>query len=143
MDQHEWGQLPETVLRRTRASGASREDAEDAMHDALLATLAALEEPEHPQSEVAWLSIVARRRRVDLLRQRVREQGVRVSATSAPVSLPAVYRQLDEHAADSEIPYNLTTGLQQLTAWMAAPIEDSTIWVARAGRQPPGHRQVR
>lgn len=80
MDQREWGQLRETVLRRTRASGASREDAEDATHDALLA---AIGQPEHPQSEVAWLSTVARRRRVDLIRQRVREQRVPASAPGA------------------------------------------------------------
>lgn len=80
MDQREWGQLRETVLRRTRASGASREDAEDATHDALLA---AIGQPEHPQSEVAWLSTVARRRRVDLIRQRVREQRVPASAPEA------------------------------------------------------------
>lgn len=77
MDQREWGRLRETVLRRTRASGASREDAEDATHDALLA---AIGQPEHPQSEVAWLSTVAKRRRVDLIRQRVREQRVPGSA---------------------------------------------------------------
>ncbi|MGH3940161.1 MAG: sigma-70 family RNA polymerase sigma factor [Pseudonocardiaceae bacterium] len=80
MDQREWGQLRETVLRRTRASGASREDAEDATHDALLA---AIGQPEHPQSEVAWLSTVAKRRRVDLIRQRVREQRVPGSAPGA------------------------------------------------------------
>lgn len=80
MDQHEWGQLRETVLRRTRASGASREDAEDATHDALLA---AIGQPEHPQSEVAWLSTVARRRRVDLIRQRVRDQRMPASSPGA------------------------------------------------------------
>ncbi len=80
MDQREWSQLRETVLRRTRASGASREDAEDATHDALLA---AIGQPEHPQSEVAWLSTVARRRRVDLIRQRVREQRVPASSPGA------------------------------------------------------------
>ncbi|MGQ0778845.1 MAG: RNA polymerase sigma factor [Pseudonocardiales bacterium] len=80
VDQREWGQLRETVLRRTRASGASKEDAEDATHDALLA---AIGQPEHPQSEVAWLSTVARRRRVDLIRQRVREQRVPASAPGA------------------------------------------------------------
>lgn len=80
VDQHEWGLLRETVLRRTRASGASREDAEDATHDALLA---AIGQPEHPQSEVAWLSTVARRRRVDLIRQRVREERVPAAASEA------------------------------------------------------------
>ena len=66
MDQREWGLLRETVVRKTQASGASREDAEDATHDALLA---AIRQPQHPQSEVAWLSTVAKRRRVDLIRQ--------------------------------------------------------------------------
>lgn len=73
MDQREWGLLRETVVRRTQASGASREDAEDATHDALLA---AIGQPQHPRSEVAWLSTVAQRRRVDLIRRRVREQRV-------------------------------------------------------------------
>jgi RNA polymerase sigma factor (sigma-70 family) len=77
VDQREWGLLRETVLRRTQASGASREDAEDATHDALLA---AIGQPQHPQSEVAWLSTVAKRRRVDLIRQRSREQQVPAAA---------------------------------------------------------------
>ncbi|MCA1674617.1 MAG: sigma-70 family RNA polymerase sigma factor [Actinobacteria bacterium] len=67
-------------MRRTRASGASREDAEDATHDALLA---AIGQPQHPQSEVAWLSTVAKRRRVDLIRQRVREDRVPAAASEA------------------------------------------------------------
>ncbi len=80
MDQREWGLLRETVVRRTQASGASREDAEDATHDALLA---AIGQPQHPQSEVAWLSTVAKRRRVDLIRQRVREERVPAAASEA------------------------------------------------------------
>jgi len=80
VDQREWGLLRETVVRRTRASGASREDAEDATHDALLA---AIGQPQHPQSEVAWLSTVAKRRRVDLIRQRVREEQVPPGASGA------------------------------------------------------------
>lgn len=79
VDQREWGLLRETVVRRTRASGASKEDAEDATHDALLA---AIGRPQHPQSEVAWLSTVARRRRVDLIRQRVREERVAPGAVA-------------------------------------------------------------
>lgn len=80
MDQREWGLLRETVVRRTQASGASREDAEDATHDALLA---AIGQPQHPQSEVAWLSTVAKRRRVDLIRQRVREERAPTAASEA------------------------------------------------------------
>lgn len=81
MDQREWGLLRETVVRRTQASGASREDAEDATHDALLA---AIGQPQHPRSEVAWLSTVAQRRRVDLIRRRVREQRVPVAVSGGP-----------------------------------------------------------
>jgi RNA polymerase sigma factor (sigma-70 family) len=81
VDQREWGQLRETVVRRTQASGASREDAEDATHDALLA---AIGQPEHARSQVAWLSTVAQRRRVDLIRRRVREQQVPVAGLGAP-----------------------------------------------------------
>jgi RNA polymerase sigma factor (sigma-70 family) len=80
VDQREWGLLRETVVRKTQASGASREDAEDATHDALLA---AIRQPQHPQSEVAWLSTVAKRRRVDLIRQRAREQQVTAAAPGA------------------------------------------------------------
>ncbi|HEX2298888.1 MAG TPA: sigma-70 family RNA polymerase sigma factor [Pseudonocardiaceae bacterium] len=87
MDQREWGLLRETVVRRTRASGASREDAEDATHDALLA---AIGRPQHPQSEVAWLSTVAKRRRVDLIRQRVREEQVPPGAGGAS-GMPDAY----------------------------------------------------
>lgn len=78
MDQHEWGLLRETVVRRTQASGASREDAEDATHDALLA---AIGQPQHPQSQVAWVSTVAQRRRVDLIRYRAREQRIPAART--------------------------------------------------------------
>jgi RNA polymerase sigma factor (sigma-70 family) len=73
VDQRDWGLLRETVVRRTQAAGASKEDAEDATHDALLA---AIGEPEHPRSQVAWVSTVAQRRRVDLIRQRVRQERV-------------------------------------------------------------------
>jgi RNA polymerase sigma factor (sigma-70 family) len=71
MDQREWGRLRETVVWRTRATGASREDAEDAAHDALVAAIGA---PQRPDSDVAWLSTVARRRQADRVRRRVREQ---------------------------------------------------------------------
>lgn len=71
MDQREWGRLRETVVWRTRATGASREDAEDAAHDALVA---AIDTAQRPDSDVAWLSTVARRREVDRVRRRVREQ---------------------------------------------------------------------
>jgi len=81
VDQREWGLLRETVVRRTQASGASREDAEDATHDALLA---AIGQPQHPGSEVAWLSVVAQRRRVDLIRRRVREQRVPATVPGGP-----------------------------------------------------------
>ncbi|MFN2497197.1 MAG: RNA polymerase sigma factor [Pseudonocardiaceae bacterium] len=81
MDQREWGRLRETVLRRTQASGASREDAEDATNDALLA---AIGQPEHARSQLAWLSTVAQRRRVDLIRRRVREQQVPTAGPGAP-----------------------------------------------------------
>lgn len=73
MDQREWGRLRETVVRRTRATGASREDAEDAAHDALVAAIGTAQRPD---SDVAWLSTVARRREVDRVRRRVREQRV-------------------------------------------------------------------
>ncbi|MGH3910352.1 MAG: RNA polymerase sigma factor, partial [Pseudonocardiaceae bacterium] len=85
MDQSEWGLLRETVVRRTQASGASKEDAEDATHDALLA---AIGQPQHPQSEVAWLSTVAKRRRVDLIRQRVREERVPTAASDPTAAGP-------------------------------------------------------
>lgn len=36
------------------------------------------------------------------------------------VSLPQLYRQLDAHVADNEVPYDLSAGLEQLTSWMAS-----------------------
>ena len=81
MDQREWGRLRAAVVRRTRAAGASREDAEDATHEALLA---AIGQPKHARSQVAWLATVAQRRRVDLIRRRVREQRVPTADPTAP-----------------------------------------------------------
>lgn len=73
MDQREWGQLRETVVWRARVTGASPEDAEDAAHDALEAAIGTAERPD---SDMAWLSTVARRREVDRVRRRAREQRV-------------------------------------------------------------------
>ncbi|MGH3979934.1 MAG: RNA polymerase sigma factor, partial [Pseudonocardiaceae bacterium] len=95
-------------MRRTQASGATREDAEDAAHDALVA---AIDTPQRPDSELAWLSTVARRREVDRVRRRTREHRV---ATSRPADPDPTSVGLEEAVVDRAHASWLAASLTQL-----------------------------
>lgn len=62
----------EAALRRCRSAGASAEEAEDSVHDALLALL----ETPHVDRPAAWVSTVSHRRWIDHVRRNTRERVV-------------------------------------------------------------------
>lgn len=62
----------EAALRRCRSAGASAEEAEDSVHDALLALL----ETPHVDRPAAWVTTVSHRRWIDHVRRNSRERVV-------------------------------------------------------------------
>ncbi|WP_143342326.1 RNA polymerase sigma factor, partial [Crossiella equi] len=83
MDEERLAAAAESALVRVRAAGASKEQAEDCVQDAVVDLLAASSAVERPE---AWLTTVSRRRFVDLVRRRQSEQTA-LARTSAQVRI--------------------------------------------------------
>jgi RNA polymerase sigma factor (sigma-70 family) len=73
---NDWAQVVEQVVRRCQAMGASRADAEDCVHEAVVCWLRRQADPDaEPVTAVAaWLTVTARRKLIDRLRRSARER---------------------------------------------------------------------
>jgi len=117
MRSDEWAGVVEQAVRRCRASGASREEAEDCVHDAVLAYLLRPENSLEIKKIAAWLAVSARNRSIDHVRRTRREQAAFGRMAADPLSVATPEEEVTERA---------------LAFWLAGTIE----------RLPPGTRRV-
>lgn len=91
MAEIDWGAARAAALQRCRQAGASVEDAEDCVHEAML-TLMSKEGPsaDEIREPGRWLVTVAYRRYLDLVRRRTREQRAAHIAANDVAAPPAV-----------------------------------------------------
>lgn len=69
-------ELRAIAISRLRAAGASKEDAEDCVQEALLAAWSSIEAGKPPNDLLAWTTVVARRRYIDLIRRERRQTAL-------------------------------------------------------------------
>lgn len=86
----EWARLVDTAIQRCQRHGLTRDEAEDCVHDAVLAMINYQQAHGEVTRPSAWLGVVARRRWIDRLREVRRERRAlaraqaRVTAGAGP-----------------------------------------------------------